>query len=198
MLTTIRTYVMLPGLALAAFTLSTPAIQAKETKVVPALAGIWKAKELKVPASSDLDRQVWGAGASKVRNVQLALEADGTGTLRIQSSVVDAKGQPKKFSQSVIEAKLQVAEPPAGGDRVQPAVTVVSAEERYLDDPNDIRRIEGLRLKLDLMNMESRDLNIFYETAEGQGSFGESLQRHRAGKPSAALAPADRPGAHRG
>ncbi len=63
---------------------------------------------------------------------------------------------------------------------------MVSAEERYLDDPTDVRRIEGLRLKLDLMNMESKDLNIFYETAEGNGSFGETLRRQVRPRTSAA------------
>lgn len=182
MLHAIRTYTVLPGLvltALAAAPLSTHAaespVQADAT-VIPALAGVWKAKELRVPAASDLDKQVWGAGAEKVRRVQLALEPDGGGTLRVESSVVDAKGQPKKYSQSVVEARLQVREPKAGTDRVQPEVTVVSAEERYLDDPKEVRRIEGLRLRLDLLNMES-PLNIFYETPEGNGSFGETLQR---------------------
>lgn len=183
MLTTTRTYLFFSGLMLAPLALSSSALSADSARVVPLLAGSWKAQELKIPATSDLDRGVWGPNASKVRNIQLAIEPDGTGTLRIQSSVVDASGRPKRYSQSVIEARLKVGEPQPGGDRVQPAVTVVSAEERYLDDPKDVRRIEGLRLKLDLMNMESKDLNIFYETAEGNGSFGETLRRQvRSGK----------------
>jgi hypothetical protein len=178
MLTTARTYACLAGLfTAAAVTLSTAAIQAADSPVVPALAGAWKAQELKVPASTDLDRQVWGENASKVRNVQLLLEPNGSGTLRIASSVVDGKGRPKPFSQSVIEARLTLVEPAAGGDRVQPQVTVVSAEERYLDDPKDVRKLDGVRLKVDLQTLESPILNIFYETPQGNGSFGESLRR---------------------
>lgn len=178
MLTTDRLHTCFAGLfTAAAVALSTAAMQAADSPVVPALAGAWKAQELKVPASTDLDRQVWGENASKVRSVQLLLEPNGSGMLRIDSSVVDSKGRPKQFSQSVIEARLTIAEPPAGGDRVQPQVTVVSAEERYLDDPKDVRKLDGVRLKVDLQTLESPILNIFYETPQGNGSFGESLRR---------------------
>ncbi|MGE0394288.1 MAG: hypothetical protein AB7I25_07815 [Vicinamibacterales bacterium] len=180
MLTTARTYACLAGLLAAAAVsvpLSASNLPGADTRVVPALAGVWKAQELKVPAATDLDRQVWGENASKVRNVQLLLEPDGAGTLRIASSVVDSKGRPKQYSQSVIEARVTLSEPPAGGDRVQPQVTVVSAEERYLDDPKDVRKLDGVRLKVDLQTLDSPILNIFYETPQGNGSFGESLQR---------------------
>ncbi len=198
MLTTTRTYVLLSGLVLSSLAFSPSALSAEEAPVVPLLAGAWKAPELKVPATSDLDREVWGPNASKVRNIQLALEPDGTGTLRIHSSVVDANGRPKRYSQSVIEARVKVGEPQPGGDRVQPAVTVVSAEERYLDDPKDVRRIEGLRVRLDLMNRESKDLNLFFETAEGNGSFGETLRRQIRARSAAAQAPAGQGGRRRG
>lgn len=178
MLTTDRLHTCFAGLfTAAAVALSTAAMQAADSPVVPALAGAWKAQALKVPASTDLDRQVWGENASKVRSVQLLLEPNGSGTLRIASSVVDSKGRPKQYSQSVIEARLTIAEPPAGGDRVQPQVTVVSAEERYLDDPKDVRKLDGVRLKVDLQTLDSPILNIFYETPQGNGSFGESLRR---------------------
>lgn len=186
--TTTRTYAILPGLLTAALTLTTPALRAADAPVVPTLAGAWKAQEMKVPASTDLDREVWGAGASKVRNVQLLLEKTGSGTLRIASSVVDRQGRPKKFSQSVIEARIQVTEPAPGNDRVQPVVTVVSAQEHFLDDPKDVRTIDGLRLKLDLASRESRDLNLFYETADGNGSFGETLRRQTPARASSASA----------
>jgi len=186
MLTTVRTYARLSCLATtAAALLSAAAVHAADTPFVPTLAGTWKAQELKVPANTDLDREVWGTGASKVRNVRLLLEPNGSGTLRIESAVVDAQGRPKKFSQAVVDAKLSIAEPPPG-DRVQPPVTIVSAEERYLDDPKDVRKIEGLRLRLDLPSPESDILNIFYETPEGNGSFGETLRRPTARAPARA------------
>ncbi len=189
MLTTARTYTCLAGLlAAAAVSVSTAALQAADAPVIPALAGAWKAQELKVPASTDLDRQVWGENASKVRNVQLLLEPNGSGTLRIASSVVDAKGRPKQYSQSVIEARVTLAEPAAGGSRVQPEVTVVSAEERYLDDPKDVRKLEGVKLKVDLQTLDSPSLNIFYETPQGNGSFGETLRRVNAPRRASASA----------
>jgi hypothetical protein len=192
MLTTARTYACLAGLLAAAAVsvpLSASNLPGADTRVVPALAGVWKAQELKVPAATDLDRQVWGENASKVRNVQLLLEPNGSGTLRIASSVVDSKGRPKQYSESVIEARVTLAEPPAGGDRVQPQVTVVSAEERYLDDPKDVRKLDGVKLKVDLQTLDSPILNIFFETPQGNGSFGESLQRAIKPKTTAAARP---------
>lgn len=197
MLTVTRPYVLFSGLLVTALAVATHSAQAAGGRVVPTLAGVWKAEELKVPATTELDTQVWGPHVSKVRNVHLALEAGGTGTLRIEQSVVDAKGRPKKYSQSVVEARLLVSEPKAGSDRVQPEVTVVSAEERYLDAPKDVRAIQGLRVKLDLMNLDSRDLNLFYETAEGNGSFGETLHRPAGARPASTagrtVAPASQP-----
>ena len=180
MLATARTYTCfsrLAATAAAAVLLGAAGAQAADTPLIPTLKGTWKAQELKVPANTELDQEEWGKGASKVRNVQLLLEPNGSGTLRIESSVVDAQGRPKKYSQAVVDAKLTVAEPPDTGDRVKPPVTILSAEERYLDDPKDVRKIEGLRLKLDMPSRDSGILNIFYETPEGNGSFGETLRR---------------------
>src|SRR5262249_16392577 len=61
--------------------------------IVRALAGKWKAEEYKVPLDTDFDVSVWGRGASKVRNVDLALEPDGDGLLRVHSTVVDCRGK---------------------------------------------------------------------------------------------------------
>lgn len=197
MLTVTRPYALFSGLLVAALAVSTIPTHANDARVLPTLAGVWKAQEMRVPASSELDQQVWGKHAYKVRNIQLALEAGGTGTLRVESAVVDASGKPKKFSRSVVEARLQVNEPKPGNDRVQPEVTVVSAEERFPDDPKDSHTITGLRLRLDQMTLGSPQLNIFYETPEGNGSFGETLRRQGGARPVSATshvaAPASQP-----
>jgi hypothetical protein len=157
--------------------------------------GVWKAPEYKVAASTELDVQVWGKGASKVRNVQLAIEPDGDGLLRLHQSVVDARGRVRPYSASVIEARLQI-EAPAATDstRIEPVVKVLSAEERYLDGTNERRTIEGLKVSVSMPSADSRILNFRYDTAEGNGSFGESLARQgrtvtktvdRSGKPVA-------------
>lgn len=146
--------------------------------ILHTLAGKWKAPEYKVPASTDLDVSVWGRGASKVRNVELALEPDGDGILRVHTAVVDQRGRTKRFSASVVEAHLRV-QPPSDPAKlpIEPRVTVVSAEERYLDDSGDRRPIEGLTVKLHAMSPTSREMNFRFDTAEGRGSFGETLVR---------------------
>lgn len=73
-----------------------------------ALSGAWKAPEYKVAVSGDLDTEVWGRGASKVRNVELILEPNGEGVLRVRESVVDRKGVVRPYSATVIEARIKV------------------------------------------------------------------------------------------
>jgi hypothetical protein len=156
--------------------------------VLRALAGFWKAQEYKVNINSDLDVSVWGPGASKVRSVELALESSGTGVLRVRSSVVDSRGRTKPYSASVIEARLQVQEPAvSAAGVVEPQVTVVSAEERYLDGSAERRTIDGLTIRIHAMSPTSNEINFRYDTAQGNGSFGETLIRRAktAGKGSA-------------
>lgn len=99
-----------------------------------ALAGIWKAQEYRVKLSGDLDTSVWGADAYRIRNVELAIEPDGDGILKIFTLVVDSRGRTKPYSASVIEARVSVGAPEQTFGRVQPKVIVVSAEERFLDE----------------------------------------------------------------
>lgn len=149
--------------------------------VIQSLAGFWKAPEYRVPISSDLDVQVWGPGASKIRNVELALESGGDAMLRVNQSVVDRRGRTRPYSASVIEAKLKVEppDPSSTSEAIEPRVTVLQAEERYLDGTDERRAIEGLTVKLHTLSSTGGQLNVRFDTAQGYGSFGETLQRRQ-------------------
>ena len=62
MLTVTRPYALFSGLLVAALAVSTIPTHANDARVLPTLAGVWKAQEMRVPASSELDQQVWGQG----------------------------------------------------------------------------------------------------------------------------------------
>lgn len=144
-----------------------------------ALSGAWKAPEYKVAVSGDLDTEVWGRGASKVRNVELMLEPNGEGVLRVRESVVDRKGVVRPYSATVIEARIKVEMTAAaeGADALRPAVRVLDAEERYLDDPKDRRKLDGVTVSLHMPASDTRMLNVRFDTPQGTGSFGETLNR---------------------
>ena len=144
------------------------------------LSGSWKAPEYKVAVSGELDVSVWGRGSSKIRNVDLSLEPSGEGILRVHTSVVDAQGKPKPYSASVVETRLKVEMPdtPPAGEALRPTVSVMDAKERYLDGGDEPRLIEGLRVSFHIPATDPARLNIRFDTAQGRGSFGESLHRH--------------------
>jgi hypothetical protein len=150
------------------------------------LSGAWAAPEYKVTVSSDSDFSIWGRGSSKVRNIDLSLQRNGEGILRVHKSVVDAQGKTKPYSASVVEVRLKVEMPdkPPAGEALRPAVTVLGAEERYLDGGDEPRTIEGLKVSFHIPATDASRLNIRYDTAEGRGSFGESLNRHDGGAAS--------------
>jgi hypothetical protein len=162
------------GTYVATVTAEQPSASAAQVR---SFAGIWKAPEYKVAANTELDQQVWGKGASKVRNVQLAIEPSGQGVLRVNQSVVDPRGRVRPYSASVVEARIQIDSPVISADaaRVEPTVKVLSAEERYLDGTNERRTIEGLKVSLSMPAGYSNIVNVRYDTAEGTGSFGETL-----------------------
>ena len=178
------------GLFLGMYVAVVSAQQTATTVNVRNFAGMWKAPEYKVAANTDLDLQVWGKGASKVRNVTLAMEPGGAGILRIHNSVVDARGRVKPYSASVIEARLQIEAPTVSSDsvRIEPVVKVLSAEERYLDGSKERRTLEGITVTMSMPSADSNRLNIRYDTPQGTGSFGETLepQGRRAVKSAAA------------
>lgn len=169
---------LLGGLFLGTYVATVSAQQSFPTMMdVRSFAGIWKAPEYKVAANTELDQQVWGKGASKVRNMQLALEPNGQGILRVHQAVVDPRGRVRPYSASLVEARIQLEAPTTATDasRTEPTVKVLSAEERYLDRTNKRRTIEGLKVSVSMPAGYSRIINVRYDTAEGTGSFGETL-----------------------
>ena len=148
--------------------------------LVSDLAGVWTAPAYSVKLSGDLHRTVWGEGASEVRTVELAITPSGDATVKVATSVVGPKGEAKQYSASVTEARLRI-EPPleseAPSDRVRFRVTVLGAEQWYLDDEKDRRAVEGLEIPLSVSRDHPALLQFRFDTPRGRGSFGETLRR---------------------
>jgi hypothetical protein len=138
------------------------------------LTGTWKAPDERTPKTSDIDTQVFGAGAVEVRTVTLVISPSGEGDLQVKRSVVSAKG--KVFAPSVMEVKMRIGEPVAQElGHLRPTVTVTSAEERYLDGDREKWSRDGTRVELSLPAPDSKDLNIQVDTPDGRGAFGATL-----------------------
>jgi len=146
--------------------------------LVKSLAGTWKAPQYKMKRASEVGTQVFGPNSFDIRNLDLSLDAAGQGVLKISTSVLDQKG--KSWAPTVIEAKLTVAAPqpaaPSGAGRCEPVVTVVSAEERYLDDTNYHSSLAGSRVRI-VADQTAKQLELRYETPKGEGSFWSTLTR---------------------
>ena len=142
------------------------------------LAGVWAAPEDRTERVSDLDVSVFGPHAFDVRNVSITIHASGDAALRVSSAVIDSKG--RKQVPSVIDAKLRIGVPEATSVPIRPAVTVVSAEETYLDGTDDRWPIDGARASLSITDPKSSEMNFRFDTKDGRGSFGVTLTRgHR-------------------
>src|SRR5438874_13292299 len=106
------------------------------------LAGVWKAPVYKMKRASEIGAQVFGENAFDIRNVELTLEPSGDGVLKISTSVLDQKG--KTWAPTVIESKVTLGAPQtSAAGRCEPVVTVVSTEERYLDETNYRTTLDG-------------------------------------------------------
>lgn len=155
-----------------------PAAKDRPSDFVKHLVGVWTAPEDRTERVSDLDVSVFGSHAFDVRNVSLTIHASGDASLRVSSAVVDRKG--RKQVPSVLDAQLRIGAPgtttPAA---IRPAVTVVSAEEKYLDGTGDRWRIEGARAYLSIPDPTYSEMNFRFDTSDGRGSFGTTLTRRR-------------------
>src|SRR5687767_14253221 len=164
-----------PGKALASHEGSRP----RETsKATPTLVGTWTSLPDQVKLTTDFDKPVWGTGASSVRTVSLTIRPSGEGTLQVTRKVVDARGRTVSASTSIEEARLVIGAPqPPVATRIEHAVTVVSAERRYPDDPESRLSLDGLRVKVVTFEGDGKTIEIRFDTPEGAGSFWETLRR---------------------
>jgi len=144
--------------------------------LVKQLSGVWKAEEERTPRTTDLDVSVFGAGAFGVRNVTLTIRPSGDATLSISTAVIGKQG--RRYAPSVVEAKLTIGDPVTTVlERNAPTVTVVSAEERYLDGEHERWPKEGTRVSLTFMGAAASAIELRFDTKDGRGSLGATLKR---------------------
>ncbi|MEO8256316.1 MAG: hypothetical protein ABI868_03125 [Acidobacteriota bacterium] len=149
------------------------------SEVAKRLAGVWKAAEDRVPRTTALDIQVFGPDAYEVKNVDLTIQAAGEGVLKVSKAVIGQKG--RRYSPSVIEAKLAIgATTTSVTGRLEPAIKVASAEERYLDGSNDRWPRDGSRVTISMASLEDNQMELRYDSPNGSESFGATMTRQRA------------------
>jgi hypothetical protein len=149
------------------------------SEVAKRLAGVWKAAEDRVPRATALDVQVFGPDAYEVKNVDLTIQAAGEGVLKVSKAVVGQKG--RRYSPSVIEVKLAIGAPTASvTGRIEPAIKVMSAEERYLDGSGDRWSRDGSRVTISVASLEDNQMELRYDSPTGSESFGSTMTRQRA------------------
>ena len=142
------------------------------------ISGAWRATEERTPRTSDLDVKVFGAGASNVRNVTLTIEPAGRGKMSVSTAVVGRDG--RRYAPSVVEANFTVADPVSSSfGRLSPTITVVDAEERYLDGGRERWPIEGARVSITIVDPAAGEIEFRWDTKDGRGSFGTALKRRR-------------------
>ncbi len=157
------------------------AANATPAPTVASLAGDWASAPDQLKLSSAFDVSVWGEGATSVRTVTLSMQRSGTGTLTVTRKIVDARGRTIPASSVVEEAQLTVGPPQDSvAGRREHTATVTGAVRRYPDDPNYRWNIDGLRVKVVTFDEgEAESIEVRYDTAEGRGSFWETLRRER-------------------
>jgi hypothetical protein len=169
---------ILAAMLLGAF-LPQPAHEtAAPANLVRELAGLWRAAEDAAPRVTDLDVQVFGPGAHDVRNVTLMLHPSGEGTLTISTVVVGRTG--RRYAPAVLEATLKVGDPITKTlGKFAPTVTVITAEERYLDGAHDRFAKDGSRVSITVSGTTVTELELRFEIRDGDGSFSTTMHRSR-------------------
>ena len=156
-----------------------PAAASCGADLAKTLAGSWKAPQYKLKRGGDESTAVFGPNASDVRDVELTLDASGSGVLKITTSVLDQKG--KTWAPTEVEAKIALGMvTTTSNSRCDVAVTVASAEERYLDQTQYQAPIAGARVMM-LVDPPARQLDVRFETVKGPGSFWTTVRRQAAG-----------------
>jgi hypothetical protein len=148
----------------------------------PALAGTWKSTPDQIKLTSDFDKSVWGPDASSVRAVELVIRPTGEATLKVTKKVIDGKGRTVPASTWIEEVQLRLGAARDGvATRVEHDATVTSAVRLFPDDKDYRWTLEGLRVKVvTFKDGDGSTLEIRYDTAEGRGSFWETLRRDKA------------------
>jgi hypothetical protein len=147
--------------------------------LVKHISGVWRATEDRTPRTSDLDVKVFGAGASNVRNVTVTIDSAGRGKLSVTTAVVGRDG--RRYAPSVVEANFTVADPVSSSfGRLSPAITVVDAEERYLDGGHERWPMEGARVSITVIDPTAGEIEFRWDTRDGRGSFGTALKRRQS------------------
>jgi hypothetical protein len=148
----------------------------------PSLVGSWKSAPDETPLTTELQKSVWGPNATSIRNVELTINPSGEGTLKVTTRIVDGRGRTAPASTTVEDAKLVLTGPQEtiGGVRTEYAAKVLSAERKYPDDPSSRWPLDGLRVKIATIAGAPPDtIELRFDTAEGRGSFWETLTRVR-------------------
>jgi hypothetical protein len=145
----------------------------------PALIGTWRSAADQMKLTDDFEKSVWGADASSVRVTELVVRQSGAATLKVTKSMVDAKGRALPASVWIEEAQLQIGAPHDGvATRVEHDAKVVSAVRLFPDDKEYRWPLEGLRVKVvTFRDGDGGTIELRYDTAEGRGSFWETLRR---------------------
>src|SRR5688572_14191566 len=150
-----------------------------------ALIGTWKSAPDELRLSTDFDKSVWGANATSIRTVELVVRSQTEATLRVVKRVVNAKRQTVPASTWIEEAELQLgATTPGVADRIEHQVTVTKGVRLFPDDPNYKWPLDGLMVKVvTFTDRDPNTLEVRYDTADGRGSFWETLKRAAASNP---------------
>jgi len=144
----------------------------------PSLAGTWKARTERLPLTGDFNEKVWGKNAASVRDVTLAVKADGGATLTVSRKVLDARGRAVPGSPSIEQADVTIGDAKPGfATRLDHDVRVVKAERRYPDDAGDRWPLENLKVNVVSFSDTHDQIEVRFEPADGQGSFSETLTR---------------------
>ena len=158
-----------------------------KAQVDQAIVGTWRSAPDEMKLASDFDKSVWGANATSVRRVELAVRPSGEATLRVTKHVEDGRKRVLAASTWVEEAQLKLgAVTPGTATRLEHEASVVSAVRLFPDDKEYRWPIEGLRVKVvTFSDGDGNTLEIRYDTPEGRGSFWETLTRVRGTAPRA-------------
>jgi hypothetical protein len=166
-------------MAAAVVILLSAAGAAAQPRAESALIGTWKSVPDELKLTTDFDKSVWGANATSIRTVELVVRTQTEATLRVVKKVVNAKRQTVPASTWIEEAELQLgASAPGVADRIEHEVTVTKAVRLFPDDPSYKWPLDGLKVKVvTFTDRDPNTLEVRYDTADGKGSFWETLKK---------------------